>query len=240
MNISNMKILSTILALLFAGTINAQVVIFMPATGTPGGATYQVERIYNINMTNQFISETSITSWQGMQANGSGNVTAGYSKTAIADEDGISTGSIGFTAVTGFTGSSGSGPENPAGNNTSVFCNDFIINHGWISSASSVTIKLTNLQAGKYYQVGFLSNSVNWVGTSVKFSWGAVETAVFATGNNYGDCTPGGDYEDAAVKWIDNITGDVNGEASIVITRTAGSETWLNAMVVFETNVPKS
>lgn len=211
---------------------------FMLDKSTGGGGSYTVERTYQLNFTNQYITETGTSGWQGLQANGSGTVTAGYSKTSIRDNTNNSTSSIGFTAVTGFTGSSGSAPK-AAGTNASVFCVDLIVQHTWISTATTNTFKLTNLTPGKYYQIGILSNTVAWLNVQVKFGVGANETATFDTDDNYGSCGPGDDFDDTAVKWIYNVQGDGSGEASIVLTRMAGTEMNLNAMVVLQTNIAK-
>ena len=207
-------------------------------TSSGGGETYTVERMYKMKFSNQYVGETGQSGWQGLQASGDGTVAAGYTKTVIRDSTNISTGSIGFAAVTGFTGSTGSCPKQATAN-TSIWCVDEIIVQAWTTTAATNTFKLTNLNPAKFYQIGFVSNSPNYLGISLKFGVGANETAAFASGNNYGACGPGDDLDDAAIKWIYNVQGDGSNEATITMTRTAGSDMMLNNMIVLETNIAK-
>jgi hypothetical protein len=201
-------------------------------------SSYAVERTFKLKFTNEFIPETSKSGWQGFAAtSGGGVIAAGYTKTVIRDDANSSTGSIGFVAVTGFDVGTGGNPAGATAG-SAIWCDDEMVRHAWITNSATNTIKITNTVPGKYYQIGFLSNSENYKGVQLKMGIGASETAVFASGNNYGAC--GGDeMADPAVKWSYNVQGDGTNSITITFTRSAGTEMDLTNLYVLQTNTAK-
>jgi hypothetical protein len=200
-------------------------------------ASYTIEQTIKAKPSNQFLSATNWSTWQGMPANGSGNVTAGAIYSDLRDITNTAT-SVDFVAVDGFTGSSGS-VSPTTGTDVNIFCSNTLTSHGWTTTASTVNFRLTGLTVGKYYQIGLYSSTFNYLGISISFGSGINTVPAYATGNNYGTCGPGDDLDDPAIKWIYNIQPNGSGEIDFFITRTAGTETGFGGLIIQRSNIAK-
>jgi hypothetical protein len=200
-------------------------------------APYSVERTWKLKMANQYLSPTGISTWATLPATADNTIPAGTTWTALRDNTNVSTGGIGFVATSGFTGSGGSIGTNGGTANGGIFCSDQLTMHGWTSTATTTTFKITGLTAGKYYQIGIFSNTENYMGNTQSATAPGGSLATWATGNNYGACSTGTeDLDDPAIKWIYNNT-PTSGEITITLTKVAGTYAAVNALIVQQSSV---
>jgi hypothetical protein len=211
------------------------------ASGGGGGPTYTVERTWKIKHANQFMSQSQFSGWHTLPGTSDNTIPAGTTWSNLRDSANVTTSSIGFVAIDAWTGSGNStGPANPGGAGTGIFCDNILTMAGWVNTAvTTLTFKITGLTAGKYYQIGIFANTENYKGNyqSASTSSGGSASA-WKTGNNYGDCGPGDDLSDAAIIWIYNNT-PTSGEIIITLNRTAGTEICLSGLIVQQTNIAK-
>lgn len=211
-------------------------------TSTPPPA-FSVERQWNLNFTNEYVSEAGPTvgavTWQGLAASSVALQTAnGVTKTNLKDNTAVAS-TIGLQTVGTWLGNSGSGPANPAGVNTGVFP-DIVIQQYWGAGATSSSFKITGLTVGKYYQLGFHSNNmgyVNSIGTYTVAGATTVTSTSRTAGNNYGAVADG--LNSTSITWVKNIQCTAPGELTITVNVTGGSEMPLNALILQQSTTAK-
>jgi hypothetical protein len=211
-------------------SVQAQQKFFM-IMGAAGGGSGTLERTWKVKPVNQFLGTTQFSGWSALPGSGDNSIVAGTTW-LLRDITNSNTSSISFVATDGFTTSGGSVGTNGTGTtNGGIFCLDQLTMHGWLTTASTVSFKITGLTAGKYYDIGIFGNSENFKGLtqSVAFSSGG-SIGSYSTGNNYGACGPSADdLDDPAIKWVTNQQ-PTSGEITITLTRTNGTGT---AEIVF-------
>lgn len=219
----------------------AQLVGFMAIKS--GGTAYVMERQWNLNFTNEYVSEAgpvvgSVT-WQGLAAsNAQLQAAGGVSKTNLKDNTAVAS-TLGLVTIGTWLGNSGSGPVNPAGVDTGVFP-DIVIQQYWGAGATSSQFKFTGLTTGKYYQLAFHSNNAAFVGSSGTYTVAGLTTVTSASrtsADNYGAVADG--LNSTSLTWVNNIQCTAGGEITVTVNVAAGTEMPLNAIILQQSNIAK-
>jgi hypothetical protein len=212
--------------------VQAQVKFFM-VQASAGGGSGTMERQWAVKPANQYMATTQYSGWTTLPGSADNSITAGTTW-LLRDITNSSTSSISFVATDYWLGSGNSvGNAPPGGTNTGVFCIDVLSMGGWVTtSATTETFKITGLTAGKYYDIGLFASTENYKGNaqSASFTSGG-SISSWTTGNNYGTCGPGDDWDDPVIHWVTNQQPTA-GEISITLTRTAGTEVALSGVFI--------
>lgn len=241
------KLLIISLLLFVACTLRAQVfpccVISGGSSGggtIGGGGTYTIEKTVRINLSNEFETsgqQPATPKWNLAGASQTAlSAPGGFALSNLVDETGAAT-TWGMTNLTAFSGNTGSAPS-PATANTGIYV-DNLIKFAWQgnNTGTDVTIRITNLPAGKYLQISCLGNSDNWRHAIAYWYVGATQSAQINQDDNYGS-SANSEFTAAYVGHIKNVQADGSGNLDISMHFVSGQgQPFWNTLVIQQTNI---